>query len=31
MRKQNLKDYKLPKNWCRGKNFFYEMIWQVFF
>ena len=31
MRKQNLKDYKLPKNWTRGKNFFYEMIWQVFF
>ena len=31
MRKQNLKDYKLPKNWSRGKNLFYEMIWQVFF
>ena len=31
MRKQNLKDYKLPKNWTRGKSFFYEMIWQVFF
>ena len=31
MRKQNLKDYKLPKNWSRGKNFFYETIWQVFF
>ena len=31
MRKQNLKDYKLPKSWTRGKNFFYEMIWQVFF
>ena len=31
MRKQNLKDYHLPKNWSRGKNFFYEMIWQVFF
>ena len=31
MRQQNLKDYKLPKNWSRGKNLFYEMIWQVFF
>ena len=31
MRKQNLKDYKLPKNWTRGKNFFYEFIWQIFF
>ena len=31
MRKQNLKDYKLPKNWTRGKHFFYECIWQVFF
>ena len=31
MRKQILKDYKLPKNWTRGKNIFYEMIWQIFF
>ena len=31
MRKQNLKDYKLPKNWSRGKNLFYEVIWIVFF
>ena len=31
MRKQNLKDYRLPKNWNRGKNFFFEMLWQVFF
>ena len=31
MRKQNLKDYRLPKNWTRGKNFFNEMIWQIFF
>ena len=31
MRKQNLKEYKLPKKWSRGKNIFYEMIWQVFF
>ena len=31
MRNQNLKNYSLPKNWSRGKNFFYEMIWQVFF
>ena len=31
MRKQNLKDYKLPHNWTRGKFFLYEMIWLVFF
>ena len=31
MRKQNLKDYRLPKNWTRGKNLIYEIIWQVFF
>ena len=31
MRKQNLKDYKLPKNWSRGRNIFFEMLWQVFF
>ena len=31
MRKQNLKNYKLPKNWTRGKTFFFEMLWQVFF
>ena len=31
MRKQNLKNYRLPKNWTRGKNLFVEMIWQVFF
>ena len=31
MRKQNLKNYKLPKKWSRGKNFFYELIWQIFF
>ena len=31
MRKQNLKNYKLPKKWSRGKNLFYEIIWQIFF
>ena len=31
MRKQNLKDYSLPKNWTRGKKIFYEILWQVFF
>lgn len=31
MRKQNLKDYRLPENWNRGKNFLFELIWQVFF
>ena len=31
MRRQNLKNYNLPKNWTRGKNLFSEMIWQVFF
>ena len=31
MRKQNLKNYKLPEKWCRGKNIFCEMLWQVFF
>ena len=31
MRKQNLKDYRLPKNWTRGIFFFYEVLWQVFF
>ncbi len=31
MRKQNLKDYRLPRNWVRGKNIFCEIIWQVIF
>ena len=31
MRKQNLKDYRLPENWTRGIFFFYEVLWQVFF
>ena len=31
MRRQNLKNYRLPKSWSRGRNFFSEMIWQVFF
>ncbi len=31
MRKQNLKNYRLPKDWTRGKKIFYEMLWQVFF
>ena len=31
MRKQNLKDYTLPKNWNRGKKIFFEIFWIVFF
>ena len=31
MRRQNLKIYKLPPNWTRGKSLFIEIIWQVFF
>lgn len=31
MRRQNLKNYKLPSNWSRGKNFFSEIIWQICF
>lgn len=31
MRRQNLKNYKLPLNWSRGKNLFSEIIWQIFF
>lgn len=31
MRKQNLKDYKLPKDWDRGINIFIEAIWLIIF
>ena len=31
MRTQNLKDYKVPKNWNRGINIFLEAIWLVIF
>ena len=31
MRIQNLKSYKLPHNWSRGKCLFIEIIWQFFF
>ena len=28
---QNLKDYKLPKSWNRGKHFLIEFLWQIIF
>ena len=31
MRKQDLQNYKLPKNWKRGRNFLYETLWVIFF
>ena len=31
MRKQDLKNYKLPDNWKRGKNVFFEAIWVILF
>ena len=31
MRKQNLKDYKLPEDWDRGINIFIEAIWLIIF
>ena len=31
IREQNLKEYKLPKDWRRGKNFLVESLWQIIF